>query len=113
MPFRVKLRTIVVRPLRPTLRTLIRTDAGWFSTQVIVVPSVAWLRRRRAVRRCETAKRRGVMRTRVIRSFLAGAFARLAAATAFADRATVRAEGACWTSGWPGATVNQPERSPP
>ena len=56
------------------------------------------------------------MRTRVMRSFLArAAFARCAvrAATAFAGRAMLPAEGARWTSGSPGATVNQPERSPP
>src|SRR3954469_1641822 len=105
MPLRTNRLMIGARPCGRTLRIVTRIDAGWLSTHVIVVPSVAWLRRPRAdLRLCETAKRRGVIRTRVIRSFFALAAFTLAAALdagAAARRTDCAAWGACCTSGWP------------
>src|SRR4051794_13005138 len=66
---RVKLVTVLVRPPGRMSCTVRRTVAGRLISQVIVVPSVACPRRRRATfRRWEAAKRRGVIRSRVMRS---------------------------------------------
>src|SRR4051794_20918422 len=66
---RGKLVTGLVRPPGRMSCTVRRTVAGRLISQVIVVPSVACPRRRRATfRRWEAAKRRGVLRSRVMRS---------------------------------------------